>query len=53
MKIFTFSVKPSEHKMIHKIARIKLHCMKTGISFSSIVIKALENYKIKGIDEDV
>ena len=52
MKIFSFSIKPSEHKTILMLARIKQHCMKTGISFSSIIINAIKDYNIEGFDKN-
>ncbi len=52
MKNFSFSVKPSDHKVITLIARIKHHCMRNGLSFSYIVVQALKAYKIEGLDND-
>ena len=53
MKIFSFSIKPSDHEAITMVAKLKLHCMRNGLSFSNIVIKALKAYNIEGLNKNV
>lgn len=53
MKIFSFSVKPSDHEAITMVAKLKLHCMRNGLSFSNIVINALKAYSVESLNKDV
>lgn len=41
-RVVTFSIPPADTKARSKVAKIKEYCSKTGVSFSFLMIRAVE-----------
>ena len=53
MRIYSFSAKPKDVESIELVDFIKIYSARNGMTFSHIVIKALEKYKKEVLDKGV